>query len=149
MTVRFRPLRPLAGAFVVSILMACAGRGSAPPTADLAHSLVGVWCNSNDGGQTCWAYDEFTASGHFSACGRAEDDRLGFAGSGRFSVSGHRMCYVVETATANFWIQPGSRYCTDILSIGATNHRYRDIDSNQEFELLRVSPSRKLCPATR
>ena len=80
------------------------------------------------------------------ACGKTEDESFGFAGEGKFTVKGQRMCYVIENATPNFWLQAGSRYCTDILAIGPKRHRYRDIDTKQEFELLRVASSRKQCP---
>ena len=143
-------MRAHVGPLVFAVLSGCATHQSVPARDErLAQQLVGVWCNSNDGGKTCWAFDEFSASGDFQACGKNEDELVGFAGAGRFSLSGQRMCYVVSSATSNFWLQPGARYCTDILSIGATSHRYRDIDTGEEYKLLRVLPSTKQCPPTR
>ncbi len=112
----------------------------------LHRALEGVWCNSNDGGKTCWAYDEFFSTGVFVACGQTEDDQRAFRGSGRFEVQGSRMCYVVAAASENFWVKPGSRYCTDIISIDAHSHRYRDIDTGAEFTLYRRRLSDKACP---
>jgi hypothetical protein len=143
-------MRAVIAILLGAVLGGCASHPSAPLSDErLAQELVGVWCNSNDGGKTCWAFDEFSTSGQFLACGRNEDELVGFAGGGNFTVAGQRMCYVVRTATANFWLQPGSRYCTDILSIGASSHRYRDIDTGKSYELLRVPPSTKQCPPTR
>ncbi|WP_127997194.1 hypothetical protein [Piscinibacter defluvii] len=111
--------------------------------------MFGVWCNSDDGGATCWAYDEFRTDGTFEACGRTEDDPRPFHGEGTYTFIGSRMCYVVTRSTVNFWLRPGSRYCTEILSINESAHRYRDIDSGAEFELRRVPPSAKRCAPAR
>jgi len=120
---------------------------TAAQDAALLQALQGVWCNSNDGGRTCWAYDEFFADGSFEACGRTDDDPRPFRGGGPVSVSGRRMCYTVAFASDNFWLRPGGRYCTDILSIDARTHRYRDIDTQQEFTLHRVAHGARRCPA--
>ncbi len=88
---------------LLPLLGACASQemlAQAPTT--IAQGLVGVWCNSNDGGSTCWAYDEFRTDGTFEACGRTEDDPRPFRGQGTYSVNGKRMCYVVTQATPNF-----------------------------------------------
>lgn len=114
----------------------------------LHRELHGVWCNSNDGGQTCWAYDEFFSDGRFEACGQTDDDRRAFRGTGHVTVHGSRMCYRVASASDNFWIRPGSRYCTDIVAIDAHTHRYRDIDTQAEFTLYRRPAYDKRCPAT-
>lgn len=112
----------------------------------LQKALEGVWCNSTDGGKSCWAYDEFFADGRFEACGRHDDERQAFRGTGRVSIEGRRMCYVVLTASSHFWLQPGQRYCTEILDIDAQTHRYRDIDTGQQFVLLRRPAADKRCP---
>ena len=120
---------------------------TAAQDAALLQALQGVWCNSNDGGRTCWAYDEFFADGSFAACGRTDDDPRPFRGGGPASVSGRRMRNTVAFASDNFWLRPGGRYCTDILSIDARTHRYRDIDTQQEFTLHRVAHGATRCPA--
>ena len=134
--------------FLVAVAAcACAAAGPAAPTDEaLAAALLGVWCNSNDGGRSCWAYDEFAPGGRFEACGRTEDDGHAFRGQGEFSVAGQRMCYVVRSASPTFWLPPGARYCTDILAIDARTHRYRDIDTQQTFTLYRMASGRKTCP---
>jgi hypothetical protein len=55
------------------------------------------------------------------------------------------MCYTVTFASPNFWLRPGGRYCTDILAIDERTHRYRDIDTQQEFTLYRVARDAKRC----
>lgn len=131
-------------------LLLCAGCASAPPAppqgAALHRALHGVWCNSADGGRSCWAWDEFGTDGRFRACGRTDDDPLAFRGEGRVDVNGRRMCYVVEAASANFWLRPGQRYCTDIVAIDAGTHRYRDIDTGAEFTLYRRDNAAARCP---
>lgn len=125
---------------------ALCGCATLPADEGLQAALQGLWCNSDDGGRSCWAWDEFHADGRFEACGRTDDDPQPFRGAGRFGVEGQRLCYVVETASANFWLRPGQRYCTDIVSLDAHTHRYRDIDTGATFTLWRRDNRDKRCP---
>lgn len=131
--------------------LAAASTSFAQPTTvegdALQRALEGLWCNSSDGGKSCWAYDHFHRDGRFEACGRTEDDERPFHGAGRVSVQGQTMCYVVTRASDNFWLPPGSRYCTDIVSIDRHTHRYRDRDTGAVFTLYRRPISEKRCPA--
>ena len=131
------------------LLVGCLARAESPVLQGpvLQRALEGVWCNSNDGGRTCWAYDEFSSDGRFAACGRTDDDRQAFRGAGSVTVQGQRMCYVVTSASGNFWIRPGGRYCTDIVAIDDRTHRYRDIDTGSEFTLYRRAIADKRCPS--
>lgn len=130
------------------LLLACAGPGPRPVEgAALAQALQGVWCNSNDGGRSCWAYDTFHPDGRFEACGRTEADASAFHGGGPIDVQGRRMCYDVRFANAAFWLPVGSRYCTEIVAIDADRHDYRDLDTGQTFTLHRVPASARRCPA--
>ncbi len=132
-------------------LLALAGAASAqapmPQGAALERALVGLWCSPDDAGRGCWAWDRFFPDGRFEACGRAAGDPRPFRGSGRFSVVGQRMCYVVDSASENFWLRPGARYCTDIVAIDRRTHRYRDIDTQAEFVLQRRPPAQRRCPS--
>ena len=112
----------------ILLVFACAhgtalAQGRSPEDAALHRALLGVWCNSDDGGRSCWAWDEFYADGTFEACGRTEDDPRPFRGGGRVDVTGRRMCYVVTFASENFWLRPGGRYCTDIVAIDDRMHQ--------------------------
>jgi hypothetical protein len=133
----------LLGALLVA---APAAPAAAAEGAALQRALVGTWCNSDDGGRSCWAWDRFTADGRFEACGRAAGDPKPFRGAGRFEVQGRRMCYRVEQASDNFWLPPGARYCTDIVAIERATHRYRDLDSGAEFTLHRRPAAARRCP---
>lgn len=142
-----RPSATSAALAAALMLAGCAAAPAGPPRDDALHrALHGLWCNSDDGGRSCWAWDEFTADGRFRACGRTDDDPRPFRGEGRVDVRGQRMCYVVEAASDNFWLRPGQRYCTDIVAIDARMHRYRDIDSGAEFTLFRRGESPARCP---
>jgi hypothetical protein len=132
-------------------LAGCASLPDEQPPAALAdqalHSaLLGDWCNPTPQGG-CWAHDRFEADGRFASCGQAEGDARPFHGSGRFHIAGRRMCYQVTQASANFWLPPGGRYCTEILSIGPLVHRYRDLDSGAVFSLQRQPPPGPACLA--
>lgn len=134
-----------------ALLLLILGTAALPAWAEpsgeaLQRALQGLWCNSEDGGASCWAWDEFHADGRFEACGRTPDDPKPFFGAGRVSVEGRRMCYVVTAASENFWLPPGARYCTDIVAIDARTHRYRDIDTGAEFTLHRRPAVDKHCP---
>lgn len=118
----------------------------APRGEALHRALEGVWCNSSDGGRTCWALDEFDGAGLFRACGRTEDDHRPFHGSGRVRVTGQRMCYTVTAASDNFWLSPGQAYCTEIVAINDQTHRYRDIDTGKEYTLYRLTSALQRCP---
>jgi hypothetical protein len=123
---------------------------AAPPQGAALHrALTGVWCNSHDGGRSCWAYDEFLPDGRLRACGRQEDELQPFHGEGTVTVEGQRMCYLVTAASDNFWLRPGQRYCTDILAIDARSHRYRDIDTGEQFVLIRRDAASAVCPGAR
>lgn len=137
------PHRPIVALLTLS-LGGCAAPDAVPPT--LAAALQGVWCNSDDGGRTCWAWDEFTAHGTLEMCGRHDDDPRPFKASAAVTFAGQRMCYVVTDATANFWLQPGQRYCTQIVEVHRGHHVYRDLDTGQQFTLLRRPSGQRRCP---
>ena len=113
----------------------------------LQQALEGLWCNSDDGGRSCWALDEFTPDGRILLCGRTDDDPRPFSATGEVTVEGPQMCYRVTLASPNFWLRPGQRYCTQILAIDARSHRYRDIDTLAEFTLFRRPLAQRQCPA--
>lgn len=139
-----------AGAAALAMLAGCAAPQPMQPMqplrdAALLQALQGAWCNSDDGGASCWAWDQFFADGTLRACGRQPDEREPFSGRGAVTVEGDRMCYRVTRATANFWVRPGSVYCTRIVAIGASSHVYEDLDGGRRHTLLRVPASRVDC----
>ena len=139
--------RRLAASLVAAGLASCAAISEPAPVGPALHrALHGLWCNSHDGGASCWAWDRFHTDGRFEACGRTDDDPRPFFGAGRVTVEGRRMCYVVTAASDNFWLPPGARYCTDIVAIDDATHRYRDIDTGAEFTLYRRPAADKRCP---
>jgi hypothetical protein len=135
---------------VAMLLIGCAvlPEGVQPPQDKaLARALVGAWCNSDDDGRTCWAYDVFSEDGTLRACGQFPDQKRPFDGAGRVSIAGSVMCYRVLNATENFWVKPGSTYCTRILEISSTAHTYQDLESGAKFKLLRVPNDAVKCLA--
>lgn len=132
---------------LLGALAACATPPTALPQDDaLARALRGAWCNSDDGGRTCWAYDHFRDDGTLRACGRHADEPVGFDGVGVVQVDGTRLCYRVTAATPNFWVRPGTRFCTDIVAIDAGSHRYQDPESGTLTTLTRVPVEQVRCP---
>lgn len=146
-----RPTTAVRSVAVVAVLLgACASASDEPrPLRDraLVEALRGAWCNSDDGGRTCWAYDIFHADGTLRACGRFPDESQPFDGTGVVGVEGNVMCYRVTRATPGFWVKPGTAYCTRILSVSGTSHTYQDMDSGRTFRLFRVPLSAARCDA--
>jgi hypothetical protein len=143
-------LRPLI--LVIALFCIQAPARAEPPVPQgpaLQRALEGVWCNSHDGGRSCWAYDEFMGDGSFRACGQTDDDSRPFHGAGEVTIQGQTMCYVVTAASENFWLPPGQRYCTEITAMGPRTHRYRDIDTGAEFTLYRRPTTQAPCTAAR
>jgi hypothetical protein len=126
------------------LLGGCAAPEVVAPT--LRAALIGVWCNSNDGGRSCWAWDEFTERGTLEMCGLQDGDRQPFKASAQVSFTGRRMCYRVVEATDNFWLRPGQDYCTEIVEVDPRSHVYRDLDTGQQFRLWRRPAGERQCP---
>lgn len=132
---------------LLALLSACALPPPLPEGPALQAALQGLWCNSEDGGRSCWAHDRFTPDGRLRMCGRAPDSRQAFDGLGEVEVAGRRMCYLVLRAEGAFWLPPGARYCTEIVELGPRHHRYRDLDGGGVFTLHRLPDSAPDCPA--
>lgn len=60
---------------LLALLSACALTPPMPEGPALQAALQGLWCNSEDGGRSCWAHDRFTPDGRLRMCGRAPDSR--------------------------------------------------------------------------
>ncbi|MEY2685936.1 MAG: hypothetical protein RL375_134 [Pseudomonadota bacterium] len=139
-----RPRVILAG-LLATLLVGC----TAPPVvpASLAEALLGVWCNSDDGGRTCWAWDEFTDRGTLEMCGQAHGDARPFRARATVEWAGARLCYRVVEATDTFWLRAGERYCTEIVEVHPDHHVYRDLDTGQHVHLLRRTARDRHCTA--
>ena len=112
----------------------------------LQQALTGLWCNSSDGGRSCWAWDEFLPDGTLRMCGRHDDTDLPFTARARASVTGERLCYTVIEASGDFWLGPGQTYCTAIVDLAADRHRYRDLDGGTLVTLWRRPVGTQRCP---
>lgn len=130
------------GLLAATLAAGCAGPAGmrALQGAALQQALIGTWCNSVDGGQSCWALDFISADGRLRACGRQPDDGEPFDGSGTLQVDGDRLCYRVQQASESFWVRPGSLYCTRIVGVGPQQHVYEDLESKRRYTLTRVPP---------
>jgi hypothetical protein len=116
-----------------------------PTDAALKQALVGVWCNSDDGGKTCWGYDEFRSDGTVKSCALPPGSIRAWTGAARFEVKGTYSCMVV-TESSDDTMRPGDRLCAEVLEINAVSQRYRFTDSKEEFLLYRRKSSDMKCP---
>lgn len=122
------------------------GQAQAPVDGDLIRALQdGLWCNSDDAGDTCWGYDEFLPGGKVRACGNDGEDSLPYRAEGRYEVRDRYVCFELTWATPNFGLKPGHRFCTEVLSIDAQTQRYRDLEANEVVVLFRRPKSAWKC----
>jgi hypothetical protein len=113
--------------------------------AELDDALQGVWCSSNDGGKSCWGFDEFT-KGTISSCGRDPSTQAVISAKARYEIRGNSACATVIEASATFALKPGDSFCVTVLDIDDKTQRFRIGGSSETATMYRVPRSRKRCP---
>jgi hypothetical protein len=139
-------------ALVLSLVAFATGsaQSPAPSGAALAAALQdGVWCNSEDGGRSCAAFDEFHADGRLTSCGKFSFDRRPFTASAKYEISGRRACVQVTESSPNFALRAGERFCVEVLEMTKELQRYRSEGSTEVSVLYRRPKAAKLCPGER
>lgn len=116
-----------------------------PTDAALKNALVGVWCNSDDGGKTCWGFDEFREDGTVSSCSLPPGATQAWRGSATYEVKGVYSCLIV-TDSSDATMRPGERICAQVLEINSVLQRYKYTDASAEFTLYRRRPQEMRCP---
>lgn len=115
--------------------------------AALERALDGAWCNSDDGGKTCWGYDLFDR-GNLRSCGRFPETKQSFVGQSRYNVNGSRVCHVITHSSVPELLKPGEGFCVDVLQIDAKTQTFRDLDTNIDTVVYRVDRKSVKCPGT-
>ena len=105
-----------------------------------------MWCHSEDGGKSCWAYEEFLDQGQVAACGRYANTSQPFTSTGKYDIQGQRVCFVVTQAGDTFTRKAGTRFCSEILAINGQQQRHRDLESGRETVTYKVAASSRQCP---
>jgi hypothetical protein len=82
---------------------------------NLDKALQGAWCNSDDGGKTCYGYDEYV-DGRSSSCGVLPENKEPYTATTRYKIQGSRVCAVI-IMSSNPIIGPGFSFCDEILEI--------------------------------
>jgi hypothetical protein len=111
----------------------------------LEKALEGAWCNSFDGGKTCWGYDEFS-SGKITSCGRLPQTKNVFTAEARYEVKGTRVCSIVTAASRSFGLPVGERFCVEVLDINERAQRFRSLESGNVDTIFRVPRESVRCP---
>ena len=88
------PVKTIALMLMLVAMAALSQRSSSDTELDQA--LQGAWCNSDDGGKSCWGYDIFD-KGKSRFCGRIPENGQVSAGTSTYSVDGTRVCHVVTS----------------------------------------------------
>jgi hypothetical protein len=133
-------------AFVSVMLIAAFAYSAVLRDQQLDDSLQGAWCNSDDGGKTCWGFDVFEP-GTSRFCGRSPSDGQVMSGSSRYAISGNRICHMI-TSSNNASIFPiGERMCFVVLDIDASKQIFKSIEDDEENTTYRTRLDNVRCPA--
>src|SRR5262249_47894965 len=111
----------------------------------LARALEGAWCASEDGGKTCWGYDDF-GEGMVNSCGRFPETTAIFTARATYDVRNSRVCHVVTAASKSFPMAVGDRFCVEVLDIDARTQRFR-LESGDVATIFRVPREKVRCPS--
>ena len=112
---------------------------------ELDDALQGVWCISDDGGKSCWGFEQFTR-GFGSSCGRNPSTQAVMTAKWRYEVGGNTACAVVTEASATFPLKPGGRLCVVVLDIDDRTAQFRAVGSNETKTNYRVPRASMRCP---
>ncbi len=130
---------------LASLPLLLGAQSSVPTDSALRQALLGVWCNSDDGGNTCWGFDEFRSDGTVKSCALPPGSERPWVGAALFAVRGITSC-IVMTESTDETMPPGHSLCVEVLEINARFQRYRFTDSAEEFVLYRRKASEMKCP---
>jgi hypothetical protein len=112
----------------------------------LDDALQGVWCISNDGGKSCWGFEEYRR-GFIWSCGRNPATQAVMKATLRYEVRGKEVCAVVTDASATYPLKPGGPYCINVLDINDQTLQFLGVTSPSETKTnYRVSRARMRCP---
>lgn len=127
--------------------LAWVGIANAAPLqdADLDRALQGAWCNSDDGGQTCWGYDQFSR-GKSTFCAAIPETGQVLSGTSKYEIRGNRICHVVTAINDESLYEVGERACFIVLDISADEQRFRSVDESKINTMYRVEPTNIRCP---
>ena len=117
---------------------------SPPLDASLDKAMFGAWCSSEDGGKTCWGYDQFD-SGIVRSCGRFSNSEVDFFVRSRYIINGTKVCYTIAQSTLPEILKIGQRFCEDVLQIDFRTRRVRDLESNEESVSYRTNEKTVKC----
>lgn len=130
--------------FIATVPLLLNAQSRAPADGALKQALIGVWCGSDDGGKTCWGYDEFRSDGTVKSCLLPTGSSRAWTGTAKFEVKGSYSCMVVTESSDNT-MRPGDRFCTEVLEINSTLQRFRFTDTKDESILYRRKLSEMKC----
>jgi hypothetical protein len=111
----------------------------------LAAALEGAWCNSEDGGKTCWAFEDF-ASGAATSCGQSLEDGTKFLIKGNYTIRGDLVCHEATASNVSSMAKPGDRFCVQIVHIDEKTQQYRFSPHDEIHTLHRIPREDIRCP---
>jgi hypothetical protein len=112
---------------------------------ELDDGLQGVWCISDDGGESCWGFEEYR-KGFISSCGRKPNTQAVMTATLRYEVRGNRVCAVVTEASATYPLRPGGPYCITVLDVDGRTLQFRGVGSSATMTNYRVPRTSMRCP---
>ena len=111
----------------------------------LEKSLEGAWCNSDDGGKTCFGYDDFS-KGSMNSCGSVPETGALVTLQTAYEVRGNRVCHTATAVNKGSLVNIGDIFCVDVLDISRRSMRYRLL-SGEMITVYRAPKMKLSCPA--
>ncbi|GDY27001.1 hypothetical protein AHAT_28910 [Agarivorans sp. Toyoura001] len=99
-------------------------------------SLVGLWGNSDDHGQSVWGFDQFNADGTTLSWGVIPDTYADFRIDGTYEISDttdKTLCTTITKSTIPQIMPIGSIWCDQIISINENELLYIDGEGQQNI----------------
>lgn len=112
---------------------------------ELDRALQGAWCNSDDGGKTCWGYDIFER-GNSKYCGAFPESGKAYAGTSKYEIRGNRICHTVASTSDEAILKVGELVCFIVLDIDADKQSFRSVDDLKIIKLYRDDAEKIQCP---
>jgi len=97
-----------------------------------------VWCVSEDGGKSCFAYDHIIDEVNAASCGILEGSINPFMMKATYSIHGNEICYEIRESSGRDALPVGDRFCAVILSTNKKQETYRFTDSDEVFTMYKT-----------
>lgn len=93
--------------------------------------IIGIWGNSEDGGKTIWAYDQYFPNGSLKSWGRIPQTPIQFKVEGTYEVK-HKFktssCLTISKTSHPELMPVGEHWCDEIIELNDKVFVYKSSD---------------------